>query len=98
MLSRRQEASSTRRVRKYTDRVSNSGRSGRCFRVGGDVTHRIVRIMDHCSLAFLDPGAQVAQIVSSQSDAGYDPRYDLDGDGMIGFSDCLILVNDFGQS
>ncbi|MDE0552657.1 MAG: leucine-rich repeat domain-containing protein [Candidatus Poribacteria bacterium] len=33
----------------------------------------------------------------SQGDAGYDPRYDLDGNGEIEFSDFLVFVDSFGK-
>ena len=32
-----------------------------------------------------------------QSDAGYDPLFDLNGDGEIGFSDFVIFAQDFGK-
>ena len=32
-----------------------------------------------------------------RGDAGYDARFDLDGDGAIGFGDFLIFTNDFGK-
>ena len=38
-----------------------------------------------------------AQFGLSQGDAGYDARYDLDGDGAIGFGDFLIFANAFGK-
>ncbi len=39
----------------------------------------------------------VEQFGLSQSDAGYDARYDLDEDGSIGIGDFLIFVDAFGQ-
>ena len=33
----------------------------------------------------------------SQGDAGYDARYDLDGDGTIGVGDFLIFADAFGK-
>ena len=33
----------------------------------------------------------------SQGDAGYDVRYDLDGDGTIGFGDFVIFAKNFGK-
>ena len=39
-----------------------------------------------------------AQFGLSQTDEGYDARFDLDGDGAIGFSDFLIFANHFGKA
>ena len=33
----------------------------------------------------------------SQSDEGYEVRFDLDGDGVVGIGDFLIFVNAFGK-
>ncbi len=33
----------------------------------------------------------------SRGDAGYDARFDLDGDGTIGIGDFLIFVDAFGK-
>ena len=33
----------------------------------------------------------------STGDAGYDPRYDLDGDGTVGFSDFLLFAESLGE-
>ena len=38
-----------------------------------------------------------AQFGLSHGDAGYDARYDLDGDGIIGFGDFLLFANAFGK-
>ena len=47
------------------------------------------------SLTFL---AFAGQFGSRQGDGRYDARYDLDGDGEIGFSDFLIFSSSFGKS
>ena len=39
----------------------------------------------------------VEQFGLSRGDEGYDARFDLDGDGTIGFGDFLIFANDFGK-
>ena len=39
-----------------------------------------------------------AHYTLSQGDAGYDARYDLDGNGIIGVMDFLIFVNNYGEA
>ena len=39
----------------------------------------------------------MAQFGFSGDDEGYDARFDLDGDGTIGFGDFLIFANAFGS-
>ena len=40
----------------------------------------------------------VAQFGLSQTDEGYEARFDLDGDGVIWFNDFLVFANHFGQA
>jgi hypothetical protein len=39
----------------------------------------------------------VEQFGLSRGDAGYDARFDLDGDSIIGIDDFLIFVEAFGK-
>ena len=39
-----------------------------------------------------------AHYALSQGDAGYDARYDLDGNGIIGVMDFLLFVNSYGET
>ncbi|MCE2436020.1 MAG: hypothetical protein J4F29_24365, partial [Candidatus Latescibacteria bacterium] len=39
----------------------------------------------------------VAQLGFSQEDEGYDAKYDLDEDGVIGFGDFLLFGRSFGK-
>jgi hypothetical protein len=58
--------------------------------IAGDVNDDLIIDMSDPSI--------VNSKYSNKTDANYDPRYDLNGDGKVNFEDVLIIIENFGAS
>ena len=66
--------------------------------VSCDVPHIQGDFNGDCVVNFLDFVLFAAHFGSEEGDSNWDPVFDLDNDGRVGFSDFLILVSHLGET